>query len=220
MKRNTILGVAIVFTVLLAITLLTVNSKKVYGERVDNQAPTSYQIGDIVNDFNLKSIDGSTVSLASNPKAEGYILVFTCNHCPYAKAYETRMVELDKKYKPLGYPVIAINGNLVGEKGEEGIEESKVMAKEKGFTFTYLKDESQEVLMAFGAKRTPSAYILKKENNKFVLKYSGALDDNSQSAADATKKYVEQAIGELLIGKNVSVTTTKSIGCGIKWKNA
>jgi peroxiredoxin len=218
MKKNTLVTIAVIMFCLTAITLLTVNSKKIEAQKIDNQLP-AYQIGDIVKDFNLKNIDGKMVSLATGATAEGAILVFTCNHCPYAKAYESRIVALNNKYKVLGYPVIAINANYADDNEEDSMNENLKIAKEKGFNFPYLKDETQEIAAAYGAKRTPSVYVLKRENDKYILKYSGAIDDNSQSAKDVTKKYVELAIGELLLGKNVSTTTTKSIGCGIKWKN-
>ncbi len=219
MKKNTYLSIGIILILLVTITIITINSKNAYAKNIENQAPV-YQIGDVVADFSLKNTDGNIVSLSANTNVPGYILVFTCNHCPYAKAYENRILELNKKYKPLGYPVIAINSNIVGPLGEESPDENKIMANDKGFTFSYLKDDAQEVAMAFGAKRTPTAFVLKRENGKFILKYGGAIDNNSQSAEDAKIKYVEQAIGELLIGKTVSITTTKSIGCGIKWKNS
>lgn len=217
MKKSKNLAFAFIVLALGAITIFTVNSKKLNAKVADLQTP-SYQIGDAVADFNLKNIDGSTVSLASLNTA-GVILVFTCNHCPYAKAYENRIIELDKKYKSMGYPVLAINPNNVGQAGEDGMDENKKMASEKGFTFPYLKDDNQAVTSAFGAKRTPTAFVLKKENDKYILKYAGAIDDNSQSAESATKKYIEQVIGELILGKNVSITNTKAIGCGIKFKN-
>jgi peroxiredoxin len=217
MKNNKNLAIAFIVLALAAITIFTVNSKKINAKPLDNQL-VAYQIGDAVADFSLKNIDGSSVSLATL-NTSGVILVFTCNHCPYAKAYENRIIDLDKKYKSMGYPVLAINPNNVGSAGEDGSDENKKMASEKGFTFPYLKDENQAVTNAFGAKRTPTAFVLKKENDKFILKYAGAIDDNSQSAESATKKYVEQAIGELILGKNVSITSTKAIGCGIKFKN-
>lgn len=217
MKKNSILTIGFVMLALVTITLLTVNSKEVIAKATEAQTPT-YQIGDAVADFSLKNIDGSMVSLASL-NSSGFILVFTCNHCPYAKAYENRIIELDKKFKSMGYPVIAINPNNIGQNGEDSPAENKNMADEKGFTFPYLKDENQAITNTFGAKRTPTAFVLKKENDKYILKYAGAIDDNSQSAESATKKYVEQAIGELILGKNVSITNTKSIGCGIKFKN-
>ncbi|MES2797558.1 MAG: thioredoxin family protein [Bacteroidota bacterium] len=204
--KNTIL------TLLMMTSLIAFNSKS-----IQSQVP-GYKIGEAVDDFNLKNIDGNIVSLASL-NTNGAIVIFTCNHCPYAKAYESRIIDLDRKYKSLGYPVVAINPNSVGQNGEDSPDENKIMANDKGFNFPYLKDEKQEVTNAFGAKRTPTAYVLKKENGKFILKYAGAIDDNSQSAESATKKYVELAIGELLIGKSVTITNSKSIGCGIKFKN-
>jgi peroxiredoxin len=218
MKKNSIIAITISLLLLSAITIVTVNVKKVFAESIENQTLNTYKIGDIVNDFDLQNIDGKSVSLASM-KSAGAILIFTCNHCPYAKAYESRIIAMDKKYKGLGYPVVAINPNLKGTNGEDGMEENKLNALQKGFTFPYLKDDNQAVTAAFGAKRTPSTFILKKENGKFVLKYAGAIDDNSQSEEAVTKNYIDLAIGELLIGKSVSVNTTKSIGCGIKFKS-
>ncbi len=217
MKKHSILAFSTIVLLLGAITLITANSKKVYSKTAVNQTPT-HKIGDAVEDFNLKNIDGGLVSL-SGINADGAIIIFTCNHCPYAKAYESRVVALDKKYKALGYPVVAINPNNIGSNGEDGPDENKISAYEKGFTFPYLKDENQVVTNSFGAKRTPTAFVVKKENGKYILKYAGAIDDNSQSAESATKKYVEMAINELLIGKNVTITNTKSIGCGIMFKN-
>jgi peroxiredoxin len=217
MKKNSFPVLAIFALALSVISILTINSKKTYANVGANQVPV-YQIGSAIDDFTLKNIDGNMITLSSL-NTTGAIIIFTCNHCPYAKAYEARIMALDKKYKPLGYPVIAINPNSVGAGGEDGMDENKIMAGDKGFSFPYLKDDNQLVTNAFGAKRTPTAYVLKRENGKYILKYAGAIDDNSQSEADVTKKYVEQAIGELLLGKNVTVGTAKAIGCGIKFKN-
>jgi peroxiredoxin len=219
MKKQTIITIGLMILGLSVISLLTINNKKAFAVTSDNQIP-SYQIGSIVSDFSLKNYDGNMISLSGDSKAQGYILVFTCNHCPYAKAYQSRIVDLDKKYRTLGYPVLAINPNKIGDDGEDNATENKATATEKGFTFPYLRDENQAITTAFGAKRTPTAYVLKKDGNQFILKYAGAIDDNSQSAESVTKKYVEMAINELLLGKNVSLSSTKSIGCGIKWKDA
>lgn len=216
MKNNKIFLIGFVL-VQIAISVVTINSKKIIAQSINNQSNV-YKIGDSIVDFNLTNVDGSNKSLSSM-NTTGAILIFTCNNCPYAKVYENRIIELDKKYKSLGYPVIAINPNSVGMAGEDGMDENKILANEKGFTFPYLKDESQEITNAFGVKRTPTAFILKRENGKYILKYAGAIDDNSQSAIDVTKKYIEIAIGELLLGKNASINTTKSIGCNVKWKN-
>src|SRR5690606_34894199 len=110
-----------------------------------------YKIGDMATDFKLKNIDGKLVSLADYKDAKGYIVIFTCNHCPYAKAYEDRIVALDKKYKKLGFPVIAINPNNPGKQPEDSFENMKVRAKEKGFSFPYLIDEGQKIYPQYGA---------------------------------------------------------------------
>lgn len=216
MKKNKIVF-TLLLVALLAISLITINSNKILAQSSNSQS-IAYKIGDSIVDFNLINVDGSTKSLSAM-NANGAILIFTSNNCPYTKAYENRIIELDKKYKSLGYPVVAINSNSVGLAGEDGMDENKIYVNEKGFTFPYLKDETQEIANAFGVKRTPTAFVLKRENGKYILKYTGAIDDNSQSATDATKKYIELAIGELLLGKTISINTTKSVGCGVKWKS-
>ena len=216
MKKN-ILIVLLGFALSLAlISLLTLNSKKAKAETsVDDPV---YSVGSTVADFSLKNYDGTEVSLASNSSAKGYILVFTCNECPFAKAYQSRIQSLHKKYAGLGYPVIAINPNSTGQSDGESIEANAKTAKEKGFGFAYLADTAQAQARLFGAKKTPTAYILHKTNNNFVIKYMGAIDDNAQDEAGVSNKYLENAMGELLVGRAVTTTSTKSVGCGIKWK--
>lgn len=174
-----------------------------------------YKIGDVAQDFSLKNVKGKNVSLASLKNAKGYIVVFTCNHCPYAKAYEQRIIELNQKYAPLGYPVVAINSNDKDVQPADSYDNMKKLAKKKKYPFPYLYDESQEVAKAFGATRTPHVYVL--DQNR-VVRYIGAIDDNSEDAALAKEKYVGAAIDALLSGKDVAVKETKAIGCGIKWK--
>lgn len=181
--------------------------------------PLVYQVGSEVTDFILKNVDGNMVSLNSFPSAKGFIVVFTCNHCPFSQAYEERIIALDKKYAALGYPVIAINPNDPEAYEEDSFANMKIAAKEKGFTFPYLIDETQKVSKAFGATRTPHVYVVKKENGKNIVAYIGAIDDNAQDAAGASKHYVEDAVNNLLANKPVVLTTTKAIGCAIKWKN-
>lgn len=178
----------------------------------------SYKVGDIVADFKLKNIDGKMMSLADVPNAKGYIVVFTCNHCPFSVAYEDRIIALDKKYKPLGYPVVAINPNDVVRVPDDSYDNMIQRAKDKQFTFPYLHDETQEVAKAFGATRTPHVFILKRDNNRNTLKYIGAIDNNSDDASAVTSKFVEDAADALIAGKTVTATETKAIGCTIKWK--
>jgi len=181
-------------------------------------AQEGYKIGDVVKDFSLKNIDDQMVSMASNEEAKGYVITFTCNHCPYAVLYEDRLVELDKKYAAMGYPVLAINPNDVVRKPEDSFEKMQERAKEKGFTFPYLVDATQEIAKTFGATRTPHVFIVQKVKDQFVLKYIGAIDDNPQDAGDVDEKFVELALDSLLDGKDPKQKETKAIGCTIKWK--
>ena len=175
-----------------------------------------YKVGDIATDFSLKNIDNKKVALKDFKDAKGFIVVFTCNHCPYAQAYEDRIVALDKKYKKLGYPVVAINPNNPEKQKEDSFELMKVKAKEKGFTFPYLLDEGQKVYPQYGATKTPHVYVLQKSPKGNVVKYIGAIDDNYAEASAVKQKYVENAVNALLKNKEVSVKETKAIGCSIK----
>ena len=181
-------------------------------------ADKGYAIGDVVTDFKLKSTSGGVTSMAENRSAKGYIIVFTCNHCPFSKAYESRVMALDKKYASQGYPVLAINPNDPAAYEEDTFENMQAVAKSKGYTFEYLQDEAQSVARAFGAARTPSAYVVKREGDKFIMQYIGGIDDNTQDANGVTKRYIEDAVNSLLAGKPVVVNMTKSVGCAIKWK--
>lgn len=175
-----------------------------------------YQIGDVATDFSLKNIDGTMVSLSDYEDAKGFLVIFTCNMCPYAKAYEDRIIALDEKYKGQGVPVIAINPNNPDKQPGDGFEEMKVRAEEKGFTFPYLLDEGQEIFPQYGATRTPHVYLLEKTDDGNIVRYIGAIDDNYQDEAQVEEKYVENAVDAMLAGQEIQVTTTRAIGCSIK----
>lgn len=177
-----------------------------------------YEVGDTAADFKLKNIDGKMVSLSDFKTAKGFIVVFTCNHCPYAKKYEDRIVALDKKYKDAGYPVIAINPNDPNVQPEDGFQQMITRAKEKGFTFPYLVDEGQKVYPQYGATKTPHVFILQKEGKKNIVKYIGAIDNNYDDPNDVSERYVEDAMDALLNGKPVANAKTVAIGCTIKVK--
>ena len=183
-----------------------------------SMAQDGYKVGDNIKDFSLQNIDGKNVSLADYKDSKGFIITFTCNHCPYAMAYEDRILELNKKYAKAGYPVIAINPNDAIQYPEDNFEAMQVRAKEKKFNFPYLYDESQNIAKQFGATKTPHVFIVQKAGDKLVVKYIGAIDDNWEKAADVKEKYAESAIDALLAGKPVATTSTKAIGCSIKWK--
>ncbi|CAN5619950.1 hypothetical protein BH11BAC1_BH11BAC1_06120 [soil metagenome] len=180
--------------------------------------PDGYTPGNKAIDFKLKNVDSKMVSLADYNDAKGFIVTFTCNHCPFSKAYEDRIIALHNKYAALGYPVVAINSNDKDISPEDSFEGMVGRAKEKNFPFAYLYDESQEIAKTYGATRTPHMYILKKEGSDLTVKYVGAIDDNSDDATMVTKKYLENALDEIIAGKDVTTNSTKAIGCTIKWK--
>ncbi len=175
-----------------------------------------YAVGDFATDFKLKNVDDTTVSLANYKNAKGFIVVFTCNHCPYSVAYEDRIIALDKKFKEKGYPVIAINPNNPKAYPEDSFENMKVRAKNKGFTYLYLFDDGQHIYPQYGATKTPHVYVLEKTKGGNIVRYIGAIDNNYKDAKAADKKYVEDAVNALIEGKSVPVTLTKAIGCSIK----
>lgn len=180
-------------------------------------APSGLNPGETAPDFSLKNIDGKMVSLKDFKNVKGYIVVFTCNHCPFAKMYEDRLIALDKKYKPLGYPVIAINPNDPIAAPDDSFDEMKIRAKEKGFTFPYLFDDGQKVYPQFGATRTPHVFLLDKDR---VVKYIGSIDDNPSDVAGVKAKFLEDAIAAHQSGKDIIPNVTKALGCGIKAKKA
>ncbi|RZK53989.1 MAG: thioredoxin family protein [Pedobacter sp.] len=182
------------------------------------QAQTGYQVGDITADFNLKNIDGRKVSLANYADAKGYIVVFTCNTCPVAKAYQDRVEALNKEFAPKGYPVIAINTNDPIASPGDSFEKMQERAKEKNFSYAYLEDPDHIYTKKFGATKTPHTFVLQKTAKGNEVAYIGAIDNDQQEENDSREVYVKNAISALLNGKKPSVTTTKAVGCSIKWK--
>ncbi|MEX2588902.1 MAG: thioredoxin family protein [Chitinophagales bacterium] len=178
------------------------------------------EVGDIAPGFELKNIDERKLSLDSYTRAEGVILIFSCNHCPYVKLYEDRINALDAKYKKQGYPVVAINPNDPEIQPADSFDKMKERAKEKNFTFPYLIDQTQEIAKAYGATRTPHVYLLKAtESGQFTVAYIGAIDNDTEGKLAKTERvnYVEDAIAALQNGESPDPDFTKAIGCTIKW---
>lgn len=175
-----------------------------------------YEVGDMAADFSLKNVDGDMVSLSDFDNAKGYLIIFTCNTCPYAQAYEDRIIALDAKYKPQGVPVVAIMPNNPSAKPGDSFSKMKERAAEKGFTFPYLLDEGQKVYPQYGATRTPHVFLLEKTASGNMVKYIGAIDDNYQDASQVDETFVENAVDAMLAGNEINPKTTKAIGCGIK----
>jgi peroxiredoxin len=179
-----------------------------------------YEIGDTVADFSLKNVDGKMVSLADYKEAKGFIVVFDCNTCPVSKRYNQRIIDLNNQFAAKGFPLVSINPNSPELSAGDSYDKMVKYAKQKGYTFPYLYDESQKVAREFGATNTPHAFVLTRDNGKLVVAYIGAIDDNASDGNAATHRYVESAVNALLTGNKVAVQKTKAIGCGVKWKDS
>ena len=180
----------------------------------------NYGVGDSVADFRLKNVDGKLVALSDFKKSKGVILIFDCNTCPFSRAYNERIIELNKKYASQGVPVVTVNSNDPTISEGDSFEEMVDIAKRKNYDFPYLFDETQNVAKSFGATNTPHVFLLKNDNGVFKVAYIGAIDNNPRDGSAATKKYVENAVEELLQNKPITITKTKALGCGIKWKES
>lgn len=197
-----------VFVIVLIVSAFSIN--------IETSVTEGYEVGDIATDFKLKNIDGKMVSLEDYKDAKGYIVIFTCNTCPYAVLYEDRIIALDKKYADRGYPVVAIMPNNPDVQPGDNVETMKARAASKGFSFPYLFDDGQEIYPQYGATKTPHVYLLQKTKKGNVVKYIGAIDDNYKDVEDINIKYVEEAIDALMNGKEIKETKTRAIGCSIK----
>ena len=182
-----------------------------------NDFNTTKKVGDTIIDFKLQNIDKSFVSLNGFKNAKGFMVVFTCNHCPFAKLYTKRLNDLNNKYKPMGVPLLAINSMDTMLYKDEVFSNMQQRAKTERYNFYYLQDAQQVVAKDFGAKHTPQAYVIWKENGAWVIKYTGSIDDDGEHPLLA-KPYLSIAVDELLAGKKLSISETESFGCRIFYR--
>ena len=169
----------------------------------------------IVQPFLLKCVSGEFVGMSTYPEAKGMIVVFTCNHCPFAKLYPERMNELYRKYEAKGIPLLAISSTDTVLFDEDGFVEMQKVAQQQGFVFPYLFDAEQTVVQDFGAQKTPHAFVLSRSEEGWKIVYSGSIDDNGADPSAVKHKYVEDAVRAVLKHKKVKVAHTSSIGCFI-----
>ena len=173
------------------------------------------QIGASAPDFNLPGVDGKNRSLADFDDAKLLIVVFSCNHCPYVVGSEDRMNRLCSDYAANGVAMIAINSNEAVNHPTDSFEHMVQQAKEKGFRFPYVRDESQDVALAYGALRTPHFFVFDADRR---LRYTGRMDDNPREAGKQTKHELRDALDALMAGRTPPVSVTNPIGCNVKWK--
>ena len=171
-------------------------------------------IKDKAPNFKLKGIDNKEYTLDSFKSKKVLVIIFTCNHCPYVRAYEDRLIDIQMEYKDKGVKLIAINSNDDNSYPEDSFENMKLRAKQKKFNFLYLRDETQDVAKSYNAERTPHIFVFKDG----ILRYTGRIDDNWQDSDKVTKQDLREALDLLIKGKEVKNPVTHALGCTIKWK--
>lgn len=172
-------------------------------------------IGQRAPDFTLPGINGHDCALQSFKDKKVIVVIFTCNHCPYAQAYEDRLISIQRDYSPRGVQLVAINANDASGYPEDGFENMITRAKKRQFNYPYLRDDTQRAAMGYGAEYTPEAFVL---DSQFAVRYIGRIDDNWQHAEKARTQDLRTAIDAVLAGKEVDNPVTHAIGCTIKWK--
>ena len=172
------------------------------------------EIGQKAPGFRLPATDGNTYSLSDFNDAETLVIFFTCNHCPYVLGSDELTRETANKFAPKGVKFVAINSNSKNTYPEDDFDHMVERMNEKKFPWNYLYDESQDVALAYGALRTPHFYVFNKNRE---LVYTGRAVNNPRDTSRVTVFDLEQALGEITSGKEVSVKTTNPIGCNVKW---
>lgn len=175
------------------------------------------EIGQTAPGFSLPGVDGETHRLSDLLRDHRAVaVIFSCNHCPYVRAWEGRMIDLQREYGPRGAALVAINPNDATRYPDDDFHAMQQRAQAEGFNFRYLYDESQEVARAYGAERTPHVYLL---DSAGVLRFRGAIDDNFEQPDAVQHAYLRDALDAVLADATPPVETTPAAGCTIKWRN-
>jgi len=173
------------------------------------------EIGQRAPDFTLPGVDGKDHSLAQYKDRKAVVVVFACNHCPYVQAYDERLLSIVRDYEPKGVQFIAINANDEAGYPEDSFDNMVKRAKQRGYTFPYLRDDTQRIARAYGAEYTPEVFVL---NSKFAVRYIGRIDDNWQHPDKVKTHNLRDALDAVLAHKKIENPITHAIGCTIKWK--
>jgi peroxiredoxin len=173
------------------------------------------QLGERAKPFSLQGVDGREHALEDYTDNDALVLIFSCNHCPYVRAWEDRMVQIQADYADRGVQLLAINANDAQKYPSDSFEAMKKRSEEKQFNFPYLHDETQSVASVYGAERTPEIFLFDSEQ---ILRYHGAIDDNYDDHGAVQKPYLREALDAVLAGEEPAVASTRPVGCTVKWK--
>jgi peroxiredoxin len=171
--------------------------------------------GDGFIPFRLPGTDGGEHSPEDYVDGGAVAVIFSCNHCPYVRAWEDRMVSIQADYSDRGVRFLAVNANDAEKYPNDSFESMQERARDKGFNFPYLRDDSQETAQAYGAERTPEVFLFDSGGR---LAYHGLIDDNYEDPAAVGNNYLRDAIDAVLEGRQPATADTKPVGCSIKWK--
>ena len=176
---------------------------------------TSLPIGSNVPLSNKKMLDisGKEISIQDAMRENGVLIMFSCNTCPFVIRNQQRTKEINQYALDHKIGVIVINANEAQRSDVDSYNAMKNYASQQQYAWPYVVDKNDEIANAFGATRTPEVYLF---NKKGTLVYKGAIDDNPTDANNVKRQHLKTAIDEMLAGKNVSVTESRSVGCGIK----
>ena len=165
--------------------------------------------------FELPGVDDRGHALEDHADKEAVAVIFTCNHCPYARAWEDRLIGIQADYAARGVQLVAINANDAKKYPADSFPRMKERSEQKGFNFPYLFDESQDVARAYGAELTPEVFLFDKDG---ALRYHGTVDDNYDDPAAVETHYFRDALEALIEGREPLTPETTPVGCTIKWK--
>lgn len=188
---------------------VTVSAGETHGVALGGKAPKAT--------VEMKNVDGTMTSIAKVSGKNGTLVIFTCNACPWVKAWESRMVEVANAYAKKGVGVIMINPNDPSKSKEDDFDEMVARSKKLGMEFPYAVDATSDIARAFGATRTPEAFLF---NAKGELVYHGTIDDNAHKPAEVTETYLADALEAMVAGHEIKMAETKALGCTIKFRSA
>lgn len=175
--------------------------------KIGSQMPNS--------EYLLNDISGNQITLNEIKGKNGTLIIFSCNTCPWVIKWEDRYVEIANSYLQRGIGMIAINSNIARFNGDDSLNKMKKHAKEKKYNFPYAQDPNAKLAYAFGATKTPHVYLFDDKDN---LVYRGAIDDNARSASNVEEPFLSNALDQLLAGRKIKKTTSRAIGCSIKFQ--
>ncbi len=164
-------------------------------------------------ELKMKDVSGKDISIKNVAKANGVLVMFSCNTCPYVIKNQERTIAINAYAQKMNVGVIVLNSNEAYRNEDDSYEAMQAYSKDQKYTWSYAVDKNNEVADAFGAKRTPEIFLFDKT---LKLVYHGAIDDNPSDASAVGRHHLKEAIDELAAGKDISVKESRSVGCGIK----